>query len=170
MQVSEKRTSEGGIVSIYTDIPDLRRRETLQRETELAEKSSILQATLDNIFEGVAVYARILVLTAGNNEFARLFDLPSQVACGTAGFDDFIDYVGGLGSPGGLLGARLAPPDSTPLKFEIAWRGDRILEAQRNPMPDGGFGPTLYDITPRNSIEEELPDGQGRIRRINDSQ
>src|SRR5439155_26767047 len=52
MQVNEKRTGEGGIVSIYTDISDLKRRETLQRETELAEKSSILQATLDNIFEG----------------------------------------------------------------------------------------------------------------------
>src|SRR5260221_3599186 len=101
--------------------------------------------------------------------FVRLFAWRSQVACGSAGFDDFIDYVGGLGSPGGLLGARLAPPDSTPLKFEIAWRGDRILEAQRNPMPDGGFVLTFYDITRRKRIEEALRDGERRIRLITDA-
>src|SRR6185437_15322049 len=168
-QVNEKRTSEGGIVSVYTDISDLKRRETLQRETELAQKSSILQATLDNIFEGVAVYDRNLVLIAWNNEFVRLFNLPSSVACSAAGFGDFIDYVGGLGSPGGLLGARLAPPDSTPLKFEIGWRGGRILEAQRNPMPDGGFVLTFYDITRRKRIEEALRDGERRIRLITDA-
>jgi two-component system, sensor histidine kinase len=169
MQVNEKRTSEGGIVSVYTDISDLKRRETLQRETELAQKSSILQATLDNIFEGVAVYDRNLVLIAWNNEFVRLFNLPNSVACSAAGFGDFIDYVGGLGSPGGLLGARLAPPDSTPLKFEIGWRGGRILEAQRNPMPDGGFVLTFYDITRRKRIEEALRDGERRIRLITDA-
>jgi two-component system, sensor histidine kinase len=169
MQVNERRTSEGGIVSIYTDISDLKRRETLQRETELAEKSSVLQATLDNIFEGVAVYDRNLVLIAWNNEFVRLFDLPSRVASSANGFGDFIDYVRGLGSPGGLLGARLAPPDSTPLKFEIGWRGGRILEVQRNPMPDGGFVLTFYDITRRKRIEEALRDGERRIRLITDA-
>ncbi len=163
MQVNEKPTSDGGIVSIYTDISDLKRRETLQRETELAEKSSILQATLDNIFEGVAVYDCNLGLVTWNNEFVRLFNLPNRVACGAACFGDFIDYVGGL------LAERLAPPDRTPLKFEIAWLDGRILEAQRNPMPDGGFVLTFYDITRRKRIEEALRDGERRIRLITDA-
>src|SRR5260221_13778787 len=101
--------------------------------------------------------------------FVRLFAWRSQVACGSAGFDDFIDYVGGLGSPGGLLGARLAPPDRTPLKFEIGWLDGRILETQRNPMPDGGFVLTFYDITRRKRIEEALRDGERRIRLITDA-
>ncbi len=163
MHVNEKLTSDGGIVSIYTDISDLKRREALQRETELAEKSSVLQATLDNIFQGVAVYDCNLGLVTWNNEFVRLFNLPSRVTGSAARFGDFIDYVGGL------LAERLAPPDRTPLKFEIGWRDGRILEAQRNPMPDGGFVLTFYDITRRKRIEEALRDGERRIRLITDA-
>jgi PAS domain S-box-containing protein len=169
MQVNEKRTTDGGIVCIYTDITDLKRRETLQRETELAEKSNLLQATLDNIFESVAVYDRDRVLVAWNNEFIRLFDLSSRVVRRGAHFRDFTSYIGTLGSPSEVLCRQLEPLNSAPLKFEVAWRGGRFLEVQRNPMPDGGFVLTFDDITQRKRIEDALRDGERRIRLITDA-
>ncbi|MDB5408506.1 MAG: hybrid sensor histidine kinase/response regulator [Rhodospirillales bacterium] len=169
MQVNEKRTTDGGIVCIYTDITDLKRRETLQREAELSEKSTLLQATLDNIFEGVGVYDRNFKLAAWNNEFIRTFDLPAQVVRRDASFADFTAYISRLGTPGDVLCERLEPHDSTPLKFEVAWLGGRVIEVQRNPMPDGGFVLSFDDITRRKQIENALRDGEQRIRLITDA-
>lgn len=169
MQVNEKRTVDGGVACIYTDITELKRREALQRETELAEKSNLLQATLDNIFESVAVYDRNLVLVAWNNEFIRLFDLPGQVVRRGASFRDFTTYICGRGMHGVAMSGRLEPRDNAPLKFEADWLGQRILEVQRNPMPDGGFVLTFDDITRRKRIEEALRDGERRIRLITDA-
>lgn len=169
MQVNEKRTVDGGVACIYTDITELKRREALQRETELAEKSNLLQATLDNIFESVAVYDRNLVLVAWNNEFIRLFDLPGQVVRRSASFRDFTTYICGRGVHGIELSRRLEPRNSAPLKFEVDWLGQRILEVQRNPMPNGGFVLTFDDITRRKRSEEALRDGERRIRLITDA-
>lgn len=169
MQVNEKRTAERGIVCVYTDITDLKRRETLQRETELAEKTTVLQATLDNIFEGVAVYDRGLVLVAWNNEFVRIFDLPARVVRRGARFGDFSAHLDALGAPGVQLCAKLEPSNCAPLKFEAGWMDGRILEAHRNPMPDGGFVLTFADITHRKRIEDALRDGERRIRLITDA-
>jgi two-component system, sensor histidine kinase len=170
MQVSEKRTVDGGVACIYTDITELKQREALQRETELAEKSNLLQATLDNIFESVAVYDRNLVLVAWNNEFIRLFDLPGQVVRRSASFRDFTTYICGRGVHGIELSDRLEPRNNNaPLKFEVQWLGQRILEVQRNPMPNGGFVLTFDDITSRKRIEEALRDGERRIRLVTDA-
>jgi signal transduction histidine kinase len=165
LQVDEKRTSDGGIVGVYTDITDLKRRETLQRETELAAKSNLLQATLDNIFEGVAVYDRDLVLVAWNNEFVRLFALPPQVVRRGARFDAFAEHLSGLGRHGVRLCAKLEPGTRAPLRFETDWLGGRTLEAQRNPMPDDGFVLTFDDITQRRRIEAALEEAKATLER-----
>jgi PAS domain S-box-containing protein len=169
MQVDERRTLEGGIVCVYTDITDLKRRETLQRETELAAKSNLLQATLDNIFEGVAVYDRDLVLVAWNNELVRLFDLPARVVRRGALYDAFTGYLSARGIDGMRICERLEPGATAPLRFEAEWPGGRVLEAQRNPMPDGGFVLTFADITQRKRTEQALRDGERRIRLITDA-
>lgn len=169
MQVDERRTLEGGIVCVYTDITELKRRETLQRETELAAKSNLLQATLDNIFEGVAVYDRDLVLAAWNNELVRLFDLPSNVVRRGARYDAFTAYLTARGIEGAKICERLEPRTTAPLRFEAEWPGGRTLEAQRNPMPDGGFVLTFAEITERKRTEQALRDGERRIRLITDA-
>jgi PAS domain S-box-containing protein len=169
MQVDEKRTPDGGTACVYTDITDLKRREMLQLETALAEKSTLLQRTLDNIFESVAVFDRQLVLAAWNNEFVRLFSLPASVVRRGAGFADFGAFLGALGANGAALAERLEPRSAAPLKFEVEWLGGRILEAQRNPMPDGGFVLTFADITQRKRIEQALRDGERRIRLVTDA-
>src|SRR5262249_41813788 len=119
--------------------------------------------------EGVAVYDRNFVLVAWNNEFVRLFDLPESVVAAGASFDDFARRIRALGAPGERLAGHLEPPDNAPLKLEIAWLDGRVLEAQRNRMPDGGFVLTFDDITRRKRIEEALRDGERRIRLITDA-
>ena len=170
MQVNEKRTRDGGVVGIYTDITGLKRAEMLQREAELAEKSNLLQATLDNTLQGVAVYDRDRALAAWNNEFVRLLDLPQICVAPGASFEDLRAYNRSMGERG------IAQPDfldpqqgALPLSFEQPWLGGRILHIDRNPMPDGGFVLTFTDVTRRKRTEEALRDGERRIRLITDA-
>ena len=170
MQVSERRTGDGGIVAVYTDITNLKRLETRVREAELAKKTDLLQATLDNIFEGVAVYDGQLDLVAWNNELLRLLDLPQRIVRRGARFADFRRYNASLGSrgirhPEFFGGAAHWPP----LKFEHEWANGRFLKIERNPMPEGGFILTFADVTAQRRSDEALRDGERRIRTITDA-
>jgi PAS domain S-box-containing protein len=170
MQVNEKRTRDGGVVGIYTDITSLKRAETQQREAELAQKTILLQATLDNISQGAAVYDRQLVLVAWNNEFVRLLDLsPACVAPGAV-FDDLRAFNRSLGEHGIAQHGFLNPEEGVlPLGFEQTWHSGRILYIDRNPMPDGGFVLTFTDVTRRRHTEEALRDRERRIRLVTDA-
>ncbi|KRB85281.1 histidine kinase [Sphingomonas sp. Root710] len=76
VQINELRTSEGGIVGIYTDITEAKAEDARERARELAERNLILQATLDNLSEGVCVFDDEGRLSAWNDALQRLLDLP----------------------------------------------------------------------------------------------
>lgn len=152
LQINERRTRDGGVVGVYTDITDLKELETRRRERELAEKSALLQATLDNIVQGVAVYDRDHRLAAWNGRFAELLGLAPETARSGAPYSALPPV-----SPSGG-----APMTERPLN-------GRVLEIMRSPMPDGGFVMTFTDITGRKRDEEALRDGERRIRLITDA-
>ncbi len=76
IQINELRTSEGGIVGIYTDITEVKSEDARERARELAERNIVLQSTLDNLSEGVCVFDGEGQLTAYNDALQRLLDLP----------------------------------------------------------------------------------------------
>ena len=153
MQVNERRTRDGGVVGVYTDITDLKRDETRRREQDLAEKSVLLQATLDNIAQGVAVYDKDL-LVAWNDCFVRLLNCPQRWSVQGATWKDFVDHNTRLGWDG-LSDHAMSHEDlaERPLALEEEWQG-RVLDIRRTVMPGGGFVNTYTDITERKRNEE----------------
>jgi signal transduction histidine kinase len=76
VQINELRTSEGGIVGIYTDITEAKAEDARRRARELAERNIVLQSTLDNLSEGVCVFDPEGKLSGWNEALQRLLKLP----------------------------------------------------------------------------------------------
>lgn len=75
VQVSERSTREGGLVIMYTDITDIKQSETARREKALAQKTRLLQRTVDSLSQGVAVVNGEGALELWNGRFLELAGL-----------------------------------------------------------------------------------------------
>ncbi|NJO67481.1 MAG: PAS domain-containing protein [Rhodospirillales bacterium] len=92
LQIRERLTQDGGIVGIYMDITEVKLDEQRRRERELAEKSMLLQSTLDHLVQGVSVFDHQFKLVAWNDRFLELLDLPEWLVRGGASFHDYVRY------------------------------------------------------------------------------
>ncbi len=72
--VNERRTADGGIVSVHTDITELK-----EREEEVRRQSTLLQTTLDNMDQGLSAFDKDLNLIAANSRFLDIRQLPARM-------------------------------------------------------------------------------------------
>jgi signal transduction histidine kinase len=148
IQINELRTSEGGIVGVYTDITEVKAEDARLRAREMAEKSAILQATLDTIAQGVCVYDAERRLVAWNGPLLTVIGLPRDGLSSIATHDGLVAACEHLNGP--------MQPDAP-----LAWlddgvadavsrrqhRNGKIVEVHRARMPDGGMVMSFGDIT-----------------------
>ncbi|HEY1383570.1 MAG TPA: PAS-domain containing protein, partial [Dongiaceae bacterium] len=162
VQVNDRRSIEGGLASIYTDITDLKDAERQERERALAERSVHLQATLESMSIGVAVFDRDQRLVTANRQYGELLGLPATLLTPGASlrsFQRFNDLRGvpDLGTASPLITIHGGPP------AEVSVNG-RWFAIKSDPMPDGGFVVSYSEITERRQAEEALHDSETRIR------
>lgn len=155
VQIRERKTSDGCTVGIYSDVTELKQREEEKRQFELAEKSKVLQSSLDSIQQGVAVFDNKEILVAGNSRFVELMGLPQS--------------AGRLGVPLGFIRQHdrnflnLTSEQERDLFFnhemvsyEISFDDGRAVDIQCSPMPNGGFVATFTDVTEQRKSEEHI--------------
>ncbi len=168
LKVTERRTRDGGVVGIYTDITDIKKQEELRRHKELAEKSVLLQASIDNLSQGVAVYSSDLQLVAWNQRFVDLLQLPRELVRLGMPFGDYLKFNAErreYESDGGRsIEERLQQATaSSAFFFEYIRPNGRVLEVRRNPMPNGGFVTTYTDITARRKAAVQLSEAKENL-------
>lgn len=153
IRVSERPTAEGGIVGTYADISEIKRRENLRRERELAEQAKLLQTTLDNLAQGIIVFDAEDRLLAWNDRLLGLLDLSDGTLV--------------RGMPRTVLPKILAPlsePQPMPHLQESPLADGRILNIRHAAMPDGGSMMTLTDITMRRRQEIRIQELLDELR------
>jgi signal transduction histidine kinase len=156
-QISERRTHDGGSVVVQTEITALKR-----REQELAEKSALLRATLDNMRQGLFVLDDQLRLKLWNDRVCEIFDIkPSGLSVGLpiAGPIRTLAQRGlyGPGKAEDLVEKRVAAMRKSPASTEELNLPDgRVIECRLSPMPDGGLVGTYLDISGRKRVEAIL--------------
>lgn len=162
IQVNDRPSLEGGIASVYTDITDVKDAERQERELALAERSRHLQATLESMSIGVAVFDQEQRLMTVNQRYGELLELPPhllRVGATLHNFQRFNDLrnVPELGVASPIVTANGTAP------AEVSVNG-RWFAIKRDPMPDGGFVLSCAEITERRLAEEAVHDREERIR------
>ena len=150
LQASERRTRDGGCVSLYTDITQVKLGEQRRRELELAEKSILLQSTLDNLAQGVCVFDRSDRLALWNHRFAELLALsPERLR------------------PGIAKDALPVPqsPVVCVMWTEQVTAAGLILEVRCSPMPGGNTVVTFTDITQQRCSDQQLREAKDGLER-----
>ena len=156
-QISERRTQDGGSVVVQTEITPLKR-----REQELADKTTLLRATVDNMRQGLLVLDPERRLKLWNGRLCEIFTVPPGVLEVGLAIDDLIrfldNYVGpGSGKAAAVAAKRFAQTPDAPAHIEeFTLEDGRTVESRLSSMPDGGVVATYFEITSRKRVEAKL--------------
>ncbi|MGI9482861.1 MAG: PAS-domain containing protein, partial [Hyphomicrobiales bacterium] len=157
LMINERRMSDGGRVAIYTDITDLK-----QREEELRAQSAILEATLENMEQGISMVNSQFKVVSFNRKFLEFMQFPpSEFPPGFPMEHAFRfnaergEY--GEGDVGEMVAERMELASRfEPHRFERTRKDGVVLEIVGNPVKTGGFVTTYSDVTERKEREDEL--------------
>ncbi len=166
IQINELRTSEGGIVGVYTDITQVKAEDARERTRELAEKTAILQATLDTIRLGVCVYDADRRLTAWNGPLLATIGLPVDGLPLVLTHGDLVATCERLNGP--MQPHRpldWLPPGSPDVVARRRHASGRTVEVRRSSMPGGGMVMSFEDITERLAAAESLLEANESLER-----
>ena len=156
IQIAEQHTSDGGTVVVQTDITALKR-----REQELAEKTALLRATLDNMDQGLLVIDASGAIKMWNHRMTELLDVPTELVEVGQSVEVLLRVMASEGVYGNgpievLVARRLAEMRRAEPRIVEMLRRGRIVEHRRTLMPDGGVLFTYTDITDRKRVEVDL--------------
>ena len=129
----------------------------------------LLQATLDNLSQGVSVVDHDLRLVAWNTRYLELFDLPSgyiQVGLPIADVIRFNALRGecGPGEVDALVARRLDHLHRRKVHTYERIRPDgRVLRSTGAPMPGGGYVTSFNDITELRQAVEAVEESRAKL-------
>ncbi|WP_119271758.1 hybrid sensor histidine kinase/response regulator [Taklimakanibacter deserti] len=165
IQVSNKKTDTGATVVFQTDITDIVRAERVRRERELDEQSQILQATLDHLPQGIAMFSKDMRLKAWNHRFIDLLSLPLRLVAPLAGFERLWEWAGKSVFAQDRKGreriaAWIRSPAADLDPVELTRTDGSILSVSGKVMPDGGIVVSFADVTEERRASDALRDAK----------
>ena len=136
--------------------------ERKRAEQEIAEKSALLETTLEKMSHGITVYDRNLDLLAFNQRYVDLWDYPAGFIRLGMPFEEVARFGAQRGDygPGDveeLVRRRVETRRRGEVyQYERVMPNGTIMAINREAMPGGGTVTTYTDITERKRAEEEI--------------
>ncbi|MBA4353985.1 MAG: hybrid sensor histidine kinase/response regulator [Novosphingobium sp.] len=165
IQINELRTSDGGIVGIYTDITSVKAEDARQRALELAERNLALQATLDTLSEGVCLFDAQRRMQASNEGLMRVLSLGGDGAA-----RQVHDHAALVRWCVEQLG--LDRPDALDWRHETTQRlaADCLIDGRNFvvrsvPLSNGGMVFTFDDVTDHVRLQRSLTETAETLER-----
>ena len=157
LQIIDHRTADGGIVTIHTDVTELKK-----GQEEIKAQSAILKATLENMGQGITMVDNDLKVVAFNKRFLELMDWPEDRFGHGFTMEEAFRFNAERGEygPGDVeqqvrerveLARKFLPH-----RFERTRPDGTVLEIVGNPIETGGLVATYTDITERKRADEAL--------------
>ncbi len=168
--VKEQRTSDGGTVSIQTEITDLKR-----AQAEAAAQSAKLEAAIDAMPNGILMCNDALCIELFNREYLKLWDYPSGLVQTGRSIIDTLRHNWQRGDYGDMdcdeAVGRVLPMIASPIEnsYERTLSTGRTLEIRARPRAGGGHVIVYADITERKQAEEALRNNERLLGEILES-
>ena len=146
----------GGLMFAFEDVTD-----TLALESSLNTLLAVQSATLDNLYEGVAVFGSDGRLKLRNPGYARIWKLNTDQLDGEPHLSDVLDLTRDLydfGDDWDAYKARIIAhtTERSPSFNRLDRTDDTVLEWASVPLPDGATLMTYLDVTDSNNVELAL--------------
>jgi len=165
-----RRAQNGDIIWVGFLLDITKRRHT---EIELMQKTAMLEATLENMGQGISLIDRDLRITAFNKKFLDVLSFPENLFRPGFTLESAFRYNAERGEygPGDVeeqvqqrleLARRFEPH-----VFERERPDGSVIEVRGNPMAGGGFVTTYTDITRRKQAEKELQEAKDAAENAN---
>ncbi len=164
IRISERPTSDGGMVVLHTDITALKHIETVRREQELAQKSRVLRRTVDNLSQGVALVNGEGNLEVWNSRFMELSGLDPELLNRQPNMDSLL-----TNNPIACLTPQSRDKfGRITSRLEQTLPNGRVIEIRTHPTLSRGYVNTYSDITELHQYAETLRKSEQWIRLITD--
>ncbi len=158
VEIRRSRTEDGHLVSLYLDVTESRRNETM-----LLDQARVTQAALDNMHNGLLLISATGRVLVWNDRLARVLGLPQgRLIVGAEAWPAFTDIPLLTVEPADgeelvnlsqyLQALAADETEAGMIKLE----GDRWVDVTLHHMPDGGFAFTFTDETARKHAEDKL--------------
>jgi signal transduction histidine kinase/CheY-like chemotaxis protein len=162
LQVSEQRTGKGGTVVLQTDVTDLIRIERQERARLESAQARLIQATLDHLNQGVAIFDEDGLLLGWNRRIGTLLAVPAHLIQLGIAFEALVDQLGrDLDFLGDVDRAAFRAWASRqgrgePISFEVRHGRRDVLHVFGSGLPDGGFLVSVTDVTAEREAAQRL--------------
>lgn len=169
-RIIARRSADGRLFFVHVDISELKRQQSRLElaesrarasEARLAEKSALLEATLERMDQGVMMVNADRVVTVCNKRALELLDLPAELMASKPSFETVLryqwvheefegapDHIIEFIRAGGILDERHS--------YERQRPDGRVIEIFSVPIEGGGVLRTYTDISERKRAEERI--------------
>ena len=153
--VSEKRTADGGIVGIRSDITEMKSREfdLLRISRKLHAKNAHFDVALNNMIQGLCMFDGEQRLIVCNRRYLELYGFSGDVVKSGVFLADIMRYSVSLGNYTEEEAARAQAERHDPSRIrkrvtiKQRLKDGRVIAVMNEPMADGGSIATYLDIT-----------------------
>ena len=173
IQISERKTRDGGTVGVFTDVTELKRREEeLAKAIEAKDTAlQLLQVALDSIGYGVLFMDADLRIRLANRAYREIWEMPEEFFRGRPSLREDMEYTRGQGlytveddTWEEYVAARIeAIREGSIPPQELRLANGKVLQYECVALPDGGRMLTYFDITELKRIEAALRASERRL-------
>jgi signal transduction histidine kinase/DNA-binding response OmpR family regulator/HPt (histidine-containing phosphotransfer) domain-containing protein len=140
---------------------EARTRDLRDSEAQVAEKSAVLEVTLENMDQGLMMITADRTLAVCNHRALELLELPSELVATAPSFDKVLERhwrSGAFDDSDAFFEdfARRAGDLGHPQTYECRRRDGLVLEVRTVPLQSGGAVWTFSDVTERRAAEAAL--------------
>ena len=175
VQINEKKTDDGSIVSLLSDITHMKEREfdLLRISKQLHARTAQFDVALNNMVQGLCLFDSDQRLLVTNRRYLDMYGFSEDVVKAGIRLEDIMRYSARLGNYTEEEAERAIKERhdrsrlTTRTTIKQRLKDGRVIAVTSEPMHDGGTVATYNDITEIERNEERLKEHALKLERSN---